>query len=354
MQKCRFSLEASIRIFLLFGLTVLLLWLVATEQVGLYINPKFEFLVQLCALALMIMSGVQVLSRFNFVPSDTNEQYCQHKKLWAYGPFFLILLLVIVIPNNTLNANLVDAKGLNMDTASELSKITSATKKTDSSLSVEKIPEATPTSQLDPPTTTKNNNDSSAFVAGNKSAATSDIGNRQTSLSLSDQIKISGSADSNTPDNNGNNLKEQSSSPTSPSQAEKDAFAREEVKETGLVNISENNFVQTIRDIYDHSSDYLNREIVVTGFVYRDRKLADNQLVLVRYLIVCCAADASPYGLLVETKGAKQYPQGTWLSIHGVLKMTKALNKDLPTIIVNKVTKIDNPKNPYVYLQTAP
>lgn len=107
---------------------------------------------------------------------------------------------------------------------------------------------------------------------------------------------------------------------------------------------------------------YFNRRFKFTGFVYHPNGWPSNRMILVRYLITCCVADATPIGIAVETKDAAKYKNNTWVQIDGTILTRKIpqLDKidatswyygypDKPVLIAHAIKQIKQPEDPYIY-----
>ena len=108
-----FDINAFIRAIILLGFISLLIWLSITEQLPLYINPKFLLLIQLSCFLLIPMLAIQVFDAL--LPANTTDEHHCHTPsgFWVYIPSLAVLVLGFAIPDNTLNANLVANRGLN-------------------------------------------------------------------------------------------------------------------------------------------------------------------------------------------------------------------------------------------------
>ncbi|KKK36493.1 hypothetical protein WQ57_18930 [Mesobacillus campisalis] len=95
--------------------------------------------------------------------------------------------------------------------------------------------------------------------------------------------------------------------------------------------------------------EYIGRKIKVSGFVYKEEGLDGNQLVLSRFLITHCVADASIIGLLAEFKEAGEFKQDTWLEMEGTIGVTVFNGVEIPLIKANKWEVIAEPSEPYIY-----
>lgn len=232
----------------------LLIWLVNTRQLSLYINPRFNTLLELSGYVLFLMFTIQALGviRYRSI-SDYVHRHDHHGKA-GYLPFVIFLVIACIIPGNTLDASLVDNKGLN--------------------------------SQL------------TAVV---------------------------------------NNVKDM----PRPLAAE--------MRNARSITVTDRTYVEVMSELEWFPQDYRGKEITVTGFVFRPPGISGNRFSLVRYVIVCCAADALPYGILCELKDAGGIRQGTWLTLTGTLQMSKHNGQDVPAVIVTSHKVVEQPEKPYVF-----
>lgn len=94
---------------------------------------------------------------------------------------------------------------------------------------------------------------------------------------------------------------------------------------------------------------FRGRQIELTGFVYKEDVLEQNQLVLSRFLITHCVADASIIGFISEVQEAPQIDQDTWIKASGVIDITSYEGVELPMIKINSWKKVEEPLEPYLY-----
>ena len=105
----------------------------------------------------------------------------------------------------------------------------------------------------------------------------------------------------------------------------------------------------TLLDILQNFKAYEGRKITTQGMVYRDETVPPGHILVFRFLIVCCAADALPAGALVSHEVVDSFDQDTWVSVEGVLGLTKVGDLTFPLIQAKRITKIDPPKDPYLF-----
>ncbi|MEC3609126.1 TIGR03943 family protein [Bacillus glycinifermentans] len=111
-------------------------------------------------------------------------------------------------------------------------------------------------------------------------------------------------------------------------------------------------FAEYYGDISENLDDYAGKEIIVQGFVHKERALKKQQIVLSRFLITHCIADASLIGFLAEWDGAHYTAPDTWLEIKGTIGKASFQGSTVPVIKVKKQTVIKEPAHPYVYPAT--
>lgn len=115
----------------------------------------------------------------------------------------------------------------------------------------------------------------------------------------------------------------------------------------GLIEVDNKNYLDVLDELHRNLDNYIGREIVIDGFVFRDKSFEKNQFVVARMLVTCCAADAQIVGLLVE--GKCDYKDDEWIMVKGTIEMGDYNGETIPTIRAKNVNKIDRPKEEYIY-----
>lgn len=109
-------------------------------------------------------------------------------------------------------------------------------------------------------------------------------------------------------------------------------------------------WIRTLQ-VYPEPDAYTGQKAKVQGFVVYPPKLSEQYLLITRFVITCCAADAYPVSLPVKltTGDRKSYSPDSWLEIEGQM-LTETLdgNRQL-TIQAQSLKSIPEPKNPYNY-----
>lgn len=112
----------------------------------------------------------------------------------------------------------------------------------------------------------------------------------------------------------------------------------------------ERSLIEWVRTLtaYPEPDAYAGQKVKVKGFAIHLDELPEEYLLLARFVITCCAADAYPVGLPVKLQGsASEFPPDTWLEVEGRM-MTKTLGDSRKLAIdATFIQKIPKPKNPY-------
>ncbi|WP_427127480.1 TIGR03943 family putative permease subunit (plasmid) [Priestia megaterium] len=120
------------------------------------------------------------------------------------------------------------------------------------------------------------------------------------------------------------------------------------VKQT-KISINDTDYIPVMNIIENNIEQFIGKKIEVNGFVYREKGFKDNQFVVARFGISCCAADASVYGLLSKLENASTLKNDTWVRIKGIIQKTTYNEEDVPYVQVQQIEDILQPDNPYVY-----
>ena len=103
-------------------------------------------------------------------------------------------------------------------------------------------------------------------------------------------------------------------------------------------------------NVYPEPDAYTAQRAKVTGFVIHPPDWPDNYLMISRFVLTCCAADAYPVGLPVKLSSHRStYAPDTWLEVEGAM-ITETLGERRQLVIdPDALNSIPEPKNPYEY-----
>lgn len=111
------------RALILLGFVLLLFSLIATEQLTLYVHPRIINFIKISDGLLFMMFLLQcwhLKKTWSWSRSTGEDKHCN--KYWKYMPFVFTLCIALLLPNTSLNASLVNNKGLNSQITTEISK----------------------------------------------------------------------------------------------------------------------------------------------------------------------------------------------------------------------------------------
>ena len=124
---------------------------------------------------------------------------------------------------------------------------------------------------------------------------------------------------------------------------------KEWLQSSEIIEMNEDIFISYYNEINENPESFAGRTIKLSGFVFKEGDFAVNQLVLSRFFITHCVADASVIGFLTEFEGANQLQQDSWLEMEGVLAVENYDGYEMPIIKVTSWDMINEPKEPYIF-----
>ncbi|WP_394219697.1 TIGR03943 family putative permease subunit [Halobacillus trueperi] len=119
--------------------------------------------------------------------------------------------------------------------------------------------------------------------------------------------------------------------------------------ESNVIQLTEDNYIGSISLMEDHMGEYIGKEIVMSGFVFREDNYPEDRIVVGRFGISCCVADGGIYGVMVQGENLGTYKNDTWVEVRGVLNMVDYNGWELPLIEPKEINEIETPHEPYVY-----
>lgn len=102
--------------------------------------------------------------------------------------------------------------------------------------------------------------------------------------------------------------------------------------------------------VYPEPDAYTGQPVKLQGFVVHPPDLPSQYLLISRFVITCCAADAYPVGLPIKLSGNRDaYPSDSWLEIEGKMITETLKGKRQLIVEASSLKKIPEPANPYFY-----
>lgn len=122
-----------------------------------------------------------------------------------------------------------------------------------------------------------------------------------------------------------------------------------QLRQMSRIDVTDRDYAEIVNELQFFPQEYAGKKIRMTGFVFRPPETPKSQFSLVRYVVMCCTADALPYGILCELEDAAGYQDGTWLTIEGVVQNATSEDKTIPLIKITSLQQVAEPEAPYVF-----
>ncbi|MFP4009131.1 MAG: TIGR03943 family putative permease subunit [Spirulinaceae cyanobacterium] len=120
----------------------------------------------------------------------------------------------------------------------------------------------------------------------------------------------------------------------------------------GTIKPEDRSIVEWVRTLnaYPEPDAYTGQKVNVTGFVVRNPEFPEGYVLLCRFIITCCAVDASPVGLPVKLSADQlEVENDTWLRVEGQMTTETLNGKRQLTIAAETVAEIPTPADPYKF-----
>lgn len=121
------------------------------------------------------------------------------------------------------------------------------------------------------------------------------------------------------------------------------------VRQTASEDRTVIDWIRTL-NVYPEPDAYTGQSVKVSGFVIHPEAWPEEYLMLSRFVLTCCAADAYPVGLPVQLAVSRQaYAPDSWLDIEGKMVTATIDGQRQLTIEPTQIETIPEPRNPYEY-----
>ena len=81
----------------------------------------------------------------------------------------------------------------------------------------------------------------------------------------------------------------------------------------------------------------------------KDKDLKENEFIIGRFMMVCCAADMQIVGMRCEGNNLESYDNDTWIKVKGKIKKDTYEGSVDPVIVIEDLEKDTSPDTSYVY-----
>ncbi|MBU5438589.1 TIGR03943 family protein [Tissierella sp. MSJ-40] len=121
------------------------------------------------------------------------------------------------------------------------------------------------------------------------------------------------------------------------------------VLQGNVIVIDDDNFIPWLDELYMNMIEYEGEEIEMIGFVLKDSEFKQNEFVIARLMMVCCAADTQAVGFLCNYDKASELKGDSWIKVKGFLKTIELNKEKIPIIEIKDIENIDKPENEFIY-----
>jgi uncharacterized repeat protein (TIGR03943 family) len=110
---------------------------------------------------------------------------------------------------------------------------------------------------------------------------------------------------------------------------------------------------RTILEIFLNPNLFKGQRVIVTGMVVHDEQLKPHfgglETAVYRFLITCCAADALPLVIALDTDQADAYANDQWVQVDGIFELQQVNAKPVPMISKPRIKPVEAPAVPYLF-----
>ncbi|TBL70827.1 TIGR03943 family putative permease subunit [Paenibacillus thalictri] len=323
--------------------------LAAADKLVYYIAPRMMPYVKLAALALFVIAVCQAFLAYRSVVGKTATCDCEHlpsrslmRNTAVYGLLASPLLLGLLLPDVVMGSDLASVKGMNLSANAAVKQ--SASQPAQQSASQ-------PAQQAGTPALGNAAQGANANIPGADSLAVQSMPSESAASDLQDAGANSQGIAAGPPAIPNEDAKLQEMF-----KADKfmEPYAKLAMKlyKHDQISITESGFMELLTSVDLYMDRFVGKKMEISGFVYREEGMKPEQFVVSRLAMQCCSADAAPYGVLVESSLAKNFPKDTWVKLSGTIDKTTYNDNEIMKIDAVKIEKIKASKTPYVYPYT--
>jgi uncharacterized repeat protein (TIGR03943 family) len=110
---------------------------------------------------------------------------------------------------------------------------------------------------------------------------------------------------------------------------------------------------RTILDIYRNPNMYIGQRVIFTGMIVHDEQFkkyfGGRDAAVYRFLINCCAADALPLTIALDSDQADAFANDQWVQVDGIFDLQQIDGKNVPLVSKPQIKPIEAPAVPYLF-----
>jgi putative membrane protein len=109
----------------------------------------------------------------------------------------------------------------------------------------------------------------------------------------------------------------------------------------------------TILDIFRNPNLFRGKRVSVTGMIVHDEQLkphfGNRDTAVYRFLINCCAADALPLAIALDSDAADAFSNDQWVQVEGIFDLQHIDGKPVPLFSTPQIKPVEAPAVPYLF-----
>ncbi|QHZ57230.1 TIGR03943 family protein [Brevibacillus sp. NSP2.1] len=373
MEQTNWTRHYLMRSLILAGFAALLSYLIWTEKLGHYLAPKLHMLSYVTLGILVILTIVsvrQLFSKNRAYECDCEEAHQVPRTRWGslviYSLFLLPIFMGFFMPDKILGSAVAENRGVTLlsSDARKLAAVATGAGQPEaaSQPSGEQGGQAAPPEQTGEDTSPSQQANAPVVV---ETTGEGQKGDQQQTPQQSAQPQaieqaVPADATAANPTASGTAQATSGASPSMTDEELKRYFSgggfgdfytdiAASMYRQPVISLHDKIFLDGLTTLELYAKDFAGKQLETLGFVYREPGLGDKQFVVARFSVTCCTADASVFGILVESEDAGKWAKDSWVKVQGKLELRQVDGYDMLVLKDAKIQAVKAPKDPYVY-----
>jgi len=326
------SFHYLFRTLILLGFSTYIVYLAKSDSLQFYIAPRMMIYVKCAAVALYVIACFQGYAALRAywgkqIACDCEQPVSRStfRSTVSYGLLVLPLFIGFLLPDTALGSAMASAKGMNLSAAKSTVGKQSAEVGTNN---------VTPAGLSSDTKATVTASPSPAASSSPKAEAASPVpassGKEKTDAELQQMFHADNDWDED--------------------------FSKLGMRlyKKDVIVVKPSIFMEILSSIDLFKNNFIGKKIELSGFVYREDNMKNNQFVVGRFAVSCCSADATPYGVMIDFPTAQNYTKDTWVKVTGTIQNGTYNGNDIFMIKATQIEKIAAPDSPYIYPNFEP
>lgn len=110
---------------------------------------------------------------------------------------------------------------------------------------------------------------------------------------------------------------------------------------------------RTVLELFLNPGLYKGKRVLVTGMILRDEQLKPHfggrDTAVYRFLINCCAADALPLAIALDSDQTDAFTNDQWVQVDGIFDLRQINGKSVPVVSKPLIKPVEAPSVPYLF-----